>query len=367
MMRRFALALVVAVAAFALSDCGTGFKLPAEVHRQLAPGNGQYARLYTRAGLTGMVDLLLTKSANPQNEQLYVLFNDAVGGARLRGYTQSLGDSLSYDYRGLMNPVAVCGNSTRLFVLDQGDSCRARAVRPSDGRCDSNVVNFQYAWRVREFFPDGGDTVSSFTDTTMAWVQGIAVDAQERVYVSGIYILVTVNPDNPFYYYRRFVWRIFRYVKGGTDSRMPGAGWHRDDSYAVEEGSGLGTVSNPGGLDWCPYGGGALFIADTGNNRAQRRSDPPSADDYLLLDGDQGAMVAPTDVSTDLAGFSYVVDSGHQAVYRFQSAGQGLGEYVQRVDIDGAPLVQPVAVAADEDLVYVADRSGTLAVFQRHK
>jgi DNA-binding beta-propeller fold protein YncE len=371
MIRRLLLVLSVIAAVFALSDCGTGFKLPAEVHRQLAPGNGQYKRLDTRPGYDGVVDLLLTKSTNPVNEQLYVLYADPAvhGGAGLVALTQSLGDTLSFVYPTLQHPVAVCGNSTRLFVLDQGDSCLAHAIRPSSGRCDSNVVNFQYAWRVREFFPDGGDTVSTFTDTTMAWVQGIAVDDQQRIYVSGLHILVTVNPDNPFYYYRRYVWRVFRYIKGGSDPDMPGAAWHRDESYAVEEGSGLGTIDDPRGLDWTPYGGGALFIADTGNNRAQRRSDPPSAFDYLLLDGAAGAMVAPTDVSADLAGYSYVIDSGHEAVYRFVSAGQGLGEFVQQVDIDvsAGPLVHPIALAADDDKVYVVDQSGALAVFQRLK
>jgi len=279
MARRLLLAGFVFVAMFALSDCGTGFKLPAEVHRTLAPGNGEYVRVDTKTGYVGVADLLLTKSTTVSNEQLYVLYKDpsAHGGRGLVSLTQSAGETLSFVYPGLQHPVAVCGNATRLFVLDQGDSCLARAIRPSDGRCDSNVVNFQYAWHVREYFPDGGDTVSTFTDTTMAWVQGIAVDDQQRIYVSGLYILVTINPDNPFYYYRRYVWRIFRYVKGGSDARMPGASWHRDDAYAVEEGSGLGTTSDPQGLDWSPYAGGALFIADTGNNRAQRRSDPPSA------------------------------------------------------------------------------------------
>ena len=372
MIRRLLLLLVVAASSFALSNCGTGFKLPAEVHRDLAPGNGEYIRLDTKTGFDGVADLLLTKSTTQANEQLYVLYGDpsAHGGVGLAAYPQSLAAPLSYTYETLQHPVAVCGNSTRIFVLDQGDSCLAHAIRPRPGgRCDSLTVNFQYSWRVREFFPDGGDTVSSFTDTTMAWVQGVAVDDQQRIYVSGLYILVTLNPDNPFLYYRRYVWRVFRYVKGGTDPRMPGCRWHRDDSYAVEEGSGLGTINDPRGLDWSPFGGGGLFIADTGNNRAQRRSDPPSANDYLLLDGASGAMVAPVDVSTDLEGYSYVIDSGHEAVYRFVSAGQGLAEFVQQVDVDvsAGALVHPTALAADADKVYVVDQNGVLAVFQRHK
>src|SRR4029079_8192204 len=118
-------------------------------------------------------------------------------------------------------------------------------------------------------------------------------------------------------------------------------------------GSGLGTINDPTGLDWSPFGGGALFIADTGNNRAQRRSDPPSPFDYLLLDGAKGSMVAPVDVSTDLEGYSYVIASGPEAVYRFVAAGQGLAQYVQQVDVDvsAGPLVRPTALAADADKV----------------
>jgi len=201
------------------------------------------------------------------------------------------------------------------------------------------------------------------------------VDDQQRIYVSGLFILVTPNPNNPFLYERRFAWRIHRYVRGGSDPNMPGCHWHRDTGYAVEEGSGLGTAVNPEGLDWSPADGGALFIADTGNNRGQRLSNPPSAQDYLILDGELGGLNSPVDVCADLAGYSYVVDGLSNAVYRYVRAevvGVSTGQLVQRVDIEpssgGAPLVEPVAVAADNDLVYVADgQTGEVAVFRRRR
>lgn len=373
--QQLVLAAVAAAAVVALAGCGTGFKLPAEVKRVQETGNGTYARIDTWAGFAGVRDLLLTKSSNAQNEQLYVLFNSGppLNSGGLVAYPLATPTPFSFVFNDIKNPVAVSGNSTRVYVLDQGDSCAAHGIRPRPGgTCDSLTVDFTKSWRVLEFFPDGGDTISSFTDTTMAWVQGIAVDDQQRIYVSGVYILVTVNPDNPFYYYRRFVWRVFRYIKGGTDPNMPGSRWHRDPNYAIEEGSGLGTASDPRGLDWNPVGGGALFIADTGNNRAQRRSDPVSTNDYLMIDGELGSMISPGDVSSDLDGYAYVIDSGHNAVYRFRGAGQGLGEYVQRVDIEpsraGYPIADPVAVAADKDLVYVADRGrGEIGIFRRRK
>jgi len=207
----------------------------------------------------------------------------------------------------------------------------------------------------------------------MAWVQGIAVDQLQRIYVGGLYILVTVNPDNPFYYYRRFVWRIHRYVRGGGDRNMPGSNWHRDTGFAIEEGSGLGTVSNPTGLDWSSAEGGALFIADTGNNRGQRLGDPQSASDYLMLDTDAGSLISPVDVSSDLAGFSYVVNGGQPGVFRYRGLGSGLSEMVQRVDVysDSTAtnrLQQPIAAAADSNRVFIADGARQqVFVFERRQ
>lgn len=383
------LALVGAVALVVLAvGCGTGFKLPTESRNRQTPGNGTYARVdtWTAAQLPRHIhDLLLTKSLNPANEQLYILFRTVgTDTGHVEAYSLGAPTPFSFRFRGMMNPIALCGDATRLFVLDQGDTCLARS-NPATGRCDTTgnyllppgsawtnaVARLDRYWRVREYFPDG-DTASTFTDTTMAWVQGIAVDDRQRVYVAGLRILVTQNPENPFYYYRRFVWRIQRYLRGGGDPNMPGSAWHRDLAYSVDEGSGLGTVSNPNGIDWSPATGGGLYIADTGNNRGQRRSDPPSPDDYLLLDDDEGALIAPTDISADLAGFSYVIDGGHNSVNRYRPAGEGLGVFVQRVDIepskDGQYLVKPVAVAADSDQVYVADETlNAVAIFKRRK
>jgi DNA-binding beta-propeller fold protein YncE len=386
MRRRSTLLLAGALAIAALAvGCGTGFKLPTESKNRPGAASGTYERIATWTGLDNVADIYLTKSAVAAGEQLYLLFR-TVGSdtGRVLAYSLATPTPFSYRFRGLMNPIALCGDATRLFVLDQGDTCLAR-TNPATGRCDTTgnsllppgnewtnkVAYLDRYWRVREYFPDG-DTVSSFTDTTVAWVQGIALDDQQRIYVAGLRILVTQNPENPFYYYRRFVWRIQRYVRGGGDPNMPGCPWQRDLAYSVDEGSGLGTVISPTGIDWSPAAGGALYIADTGNNRAQRRSDPPSADDYLMLDDDAGALIAPIDISADLAGFVYVIDGGHGSINRYEPAGQGLGQWVQRVDIepsaDGKYLQKPVAVAADSSQVYVADGgAGVVAIFRRRK
>ncbi|HTO92593.1 MAG TPA: hypothetical protein VMJ70_15790 [Candidatus Sulfotelmatobacter sp.] len=356
------------------AGCGTGFKLPTEQHVAVVPGNGTYGLIDRWSGLSNIRDLVLTKADVTSNEQLFVLFSTAGNDTgKVRAYATHSNTQFSYQYNGMINPWALCATATRLFVLDQGDTCLARAVRPSSGRCDSNVVNFQYYWHVREYFPDGGDTISTFTDTTMAWVQGIAVDNLQRIYVSGLYILVTINPDNPFLYYRRLVWQVNRYLRGAGDPNMPGSNWHRDPTYVLAEGSGLGTVMNPQGLDWSPNGSGALYLSDTANNRAQRLGDPRSGDDYLMLDTDNGPLTSPVDVCADLAGFAYVVNGGPNfGVFRYQGIGQGLSEMVQRVDVytdvTTPRLLQPVAVTADSDRVYVADAGrGEVSIFQRRR
>jgi DNA-binding beta-propeller fold protein YncE len=388
-MRRLAIVLATAAVAFGLTNCGTGFKLPAEVKRQSVVGNGTYERIATWTGFERVHDLLLTKTAVASNAQLYALFRTEPGfPGTVYAYPLSTPTPFSFRYLNMKNPAALCGDATRLFVLDQGDTCAARS-NPATGLCDTTgnyllpagqkwtnkVAYLDRYWRVLEYFPDGGDTVSSFTDTTLAWVQGIAVDDQQRVYISGLFILVTQNPNNPFLYERRFSWRVHRYLRGGGDPNMPGSAWHRDPAYVVEEGSGLGTAEDPRGLDWSPADGGGLFIADAGNNRAQRRSDPVSPSDYLILDGELLALNTPRDISADLAGFSYVIDGGTVGVFRYrrvEDGGISNGTFVQRVDIEpssaGLPLQEPVAVAADNDLVYVADaQAGEVAVFRRRK
>ncbi len=388
-MRRVLPLLALAATCLALSNCGTGFELPAEVRRQVVIGNGTYERIATWTGFPRVQDLLLTKAANPANAQLYVLFRSEPGfPGQVLSYQLSTPTAFGFRYNGLANPIALCGDATRLFVLDQGDTCAAR-TNPATGRCDTTgnyllpnnqkwtnkVAYLDRYWRVREFFPDGGDTISTFTDTTLAWVQGIAVDNLQRVYVSGLYILVIPNPTNPFLYERRFAWRIHRYVRGTGDPNMPGCHWRRDTGYLVEEGSGLGTALDPRGIDWTPAEGGGLYIADTGNNRVQRRSDPRSNQDFLILDGETGGLNSPLDVSADLAGFSYVVDGGSEGVYRYRREeilGASVGTFVQRVDVEpsaaGMRLQRPVAVAAENDVVYVADgQAGEIALFRRRR
>ena len=78
-------------------------------------------------------------------------------------------------------------------------------------------------------------------------------------------------------------------------------------------------------------------------------------------------FLQPDDVSADLAGFFYVVDRGSRRVLRYDAS---TGEYVQRVDIEpnaqGETLLDPVGVAVDDSLAYIADRArGKVIRFKR--
>src|SRR5207249_12040487 len=141
---------------------------------------------------------------------------------------------------GLFNPAALCvggdglgGASNRVYVLDQGDTCLAK-TRGSTGTCGGRfITDLQYFWRVREYGLLGGDTPSTFTDTTLAWVSGVAADDDGSVYVAGGAIVVTPT-NTPGVFTRVFVNKIYKYRRGPRypdvvpDERtMPGAHRHR--------------------------------------------------------------------------------------------------------------------------------------------
>jgi sugar lactone lactonase YvrE len=151
---------------------------------------------------------------------------------------------------------------------------------------------------------------------------------------------------------------------------MPGANWHRDTTWVVDEGSGTGTVVDPRGMDWSASGGTALYAADFGKNWVQKLSDRNSSTGFYFLDGGLSGTPfnGPTDVVVDTDGFLYICDNGNQRVLRY-GGDQTFTQVVNvEKDADGQTLSDPVAVAADDSLVYVADRgSGKVIRYQRRK
>ncbi|HYH58292.1 MAG TPA: Ig-like domain-containing protein [Thermoleophilaceae bacterium] len=88
------------------------------------------------------------------------------------------------------------------------------------------------------------------------------------------------------------------------------------------EGSGPGQFDFPQGI--AVDGAGAVYVADTGNNRVQKLS-PAGAHMLTIGDGSQGPgnnqLIQPLDVAADSTGDIYVADSGNRRVQRFSSAG----------------------------------------------
>ena len=97
----------------------------------------------------------------------------------------------------------------------------------------------------------------------------------------------------------------------------------------------------------------------------QKLYDDQTSTGFFPLDGsDSGQPFSgPTDVTIDEAGYIYIADTGNARALRYSPA----GEYVQVVNVENVPpLRSVVAVAADEDIVYIADRdAGEVIRYQR--
>jgi len=388
-MRRLSAILALAVLAAALAGCGGRFQLPTERRVLVIPGDKSYQMVATWTGMDGIRDLLLTQGAGTQ---LFLLFNHGGVGTAPRG------EVLAYarlkpsgpqnpipgvTFNGLFNPAALCaggdgaGNAmNRVYVLDQGDTLLARVNPITHVYGDStgliapdtsligkwrppNVSDLGLYWRVREYGLLGGDTISTFTDTSMAFVSGVAADAQGRIYLSGPLLAFVHDLMAPSVTTRTTLWRVNRYVRGPKypgvyDKYMPGCNWHKDTTFVVLDGSGTGTVEDPRGLYW-GSNGPALYVTDYGKNWVQRLMDEVPVAGFKMDQAEGLTLLAPTDVTADLQGFCYFTDTGNQRVLRFDAS----GTYVQTVNIEkdvfGRQLLSPITVAADDSLVFVGD------------
>jgi hypothetical protein len=380
---RLMLALLAAAALGGLAGgCGTTFKLPTEIRgSSTPPGQGTYQKIGTWDGMTNIQDILLTPGG-----ELFMVFQDPVTRTgQVRQYPQSNKTPLSTTFPGLLNPTAICSGANRIFVLDQGDSSAARISLPGSDSCsyiaetnsdvDSTslplysfrrpIANVAAYWHVREYLLDG-TPVSGFTDTSFAWVNGVAADAFGRVYVSGVIMYVRLDPYQSANRTLEYRFRIRRYERGTGDRFVIDGEWRRDPTYVLFDGTGMGSAKDPRGMQWADPQGRALYFADLGNNQVQRYGDPSSGASSFKLDfggagTDYKRLNQPVDVAVDSAGFIYVMDAVNLRVLRYDPD----GNFVQRVDRTPdddlttpprLPLALPVAVAADNRQVYIANR-----------
>ncbi len=384
---RLAIALLVAVLVVVGVGCGGKFELPTE--KRIAtpvPTDQSYAMLATWKGLDGVSDVIMTRGSG---SQLFMLFNHGGSGGpavprgevKLFPFTtpNPIGSPFFDAPRTLFDPVALASAQSKLFVLDEGDSCMAKfdpvrntceadSVRVSDGGSgrQSMIYDYTATWRVREYPLSGGDTISTFTDTTFAWVSGIAADDNGYVYVSGTAVVLDTLATDPRIRTRKFISRIYRYARGPkypgvvpNDLYMPGANWHRDTTWVVLDGSGASSVHDPRGMRWTPVNGGELLVADRGNNKVKLIGTYAPNVGYPAMDGSETptgtSFNEPTNVAIDGSGYLYIVDRGNRRVLRYTNS----SAYVQEVNVednsDGLPLLDPVALGVDDSLAYVAD------------
>ena len=394
MRARFALLLIALVSLAGLSlGCGSKFELPTERRGiRTVPTDQSYQMVATWHGLDGIQDALLTQGTGTQ---LFLLFNHGGSGAGARGevkdYFLSKPTPVGHSMQGgLFNPVAIAAGSdgtgalaNRVYVLDRGDTLIAKTLFTFCDTCGINktpvrrryITDLTRYWRVREYGLLGGDSVSTFSDTTLAYVNGIAADDEGSVYISGVADVLTAATE-PRLFTRSFVFKIYKYRRGPrypgvvpNDITMPGAAWHRDTTWAHNDGTGIGYIRDARGMAWNNVLPKGLYVADFGNSSGQKLSDTDTTGFFRYeQDGDGVGISGPKAITTDAAGFVYVLDTGNRRVLRFNPS----GGYVQRVDIEpddlGAPLLGPTGVAASDSIVYVADHDrGEIVRYKRRK
>lgn len=349
---RRTLPLACAALALGAAGCGNKFSLPTETPGGVIPEKGSYAYTGSVRGLPHLTDVLLTRGTG---STLYVVFDSANVRAFPRFFR---GDGstppLSYAFSGHFKPIRICQAPGKLYLLDAGDTTLAQSDT-------SKAPGFLI------YGLTGGAPTFTLKDTSLASVSGIASDPAGNVYVAGVgKEFIRDDPQDSRRRTYKFVNRVYRYLAA--------QGFARDTQFFVDDGQGIGTISNPGDVFVDPLlGDNQLYVADTGKDVAQRmvvqnnNGDPlPS----ILVDGAQtGApMVAPADFVADALGYMYAVDTGNRRVLRFDSS----GDYIQKVnlelDLDADSLHVPVAASVDDSLVYVADyQTGKVSSFKRRK
>ena len=338
--------------ALALAGCGGKFELPTEQAGGVIPEKGSYAYTGSVRGLPRLTDVLLTRGTG---STVYVVYDSANVRAFPRFFR---GDGttppLSYAFAGTFKPIRIAQGPNRLFVLDAGDTTLAQG--------DTTKAPGFLVYGLT-----GGQPTFVLKDTSLAQVSGIAGDEAGNVYVAGVgREFIRDDPQDSRRRTFKFVSRVYRYLAA--------QGYARDTHFYVDDGQGIGTISNPGDIFVDPVqGDGYLYVADTGKDVVQRmliqinEGEPLPA---IALDGSQSGatFTFPTDFVADDLGFMYAVDTGNRRVLRYD----GGGAYIQKVnielDLDADSLHVPIAASVDDSLVYIADyQTGKVASYKRRK
>ena len=151
---------------------------------------------------------------------------------------------------------------------------------------------------------------------------------------------------------------------------IPNTLWHRDTLFLAEDGSGIGSVNDSRGLQWGAALGTGIYAADHGKNWVQKMGDTGIDPGLFFIDGTaSGAqLIEPIDVAADGAGFIYILEgAGQKRVLRYFQNDENGEVYVQKVNIEGDPLVAPSALTADQQNVYVADPGAKRVLYYQRR
>jgi len=340
--------------ALVLPGCGGSFELPEETPGGTIPQAGSYAYQGRLKGLGSPTDVLLTLGTG---SSLFVVGDSSYVRQyprffQLGGNTPPIGTS----FTGFLKPTKICQGPAVLFVLDFGDTLLAQ----TDTSKGPGFLRYGLT---------GGTPTLVRRDTSIADARGIAADPAGNVYISCIAReFIRDDPQDPRRRTFKFVSRVYRYLAA--------EGFARDPSFYVADGQGLGIVFEPGDIFVRPRGSEVLYlyVADTGKDLVQRLrvEDDNNGESLpsLPIDGsDSGTpIILPPDTGADDQGFIYVVDRGNRRVLRYDE----LGQYQQKVnielDLDSDSLHVPIAVSADDSLVYVADNlTGKVSSYKKRK
>jgi hypothetical protein len=340
--------------ALAMPGCGGKFTLPEETPGGEIPEKGSYAYQGSVRGFTELTDVLLTLGTGGT---VYVVSDSANVQAFPRFFRQSgLTPPLSYTFAGPHRPTKICQGPGVVYVLDYGDT----TVAKSDTTWRAGFLRFGLT---------GGAPTAVVLDSAIVDARGIASDAQGNVYLACVAKeLVRDDPNDPRILNLRFVSRVYRYLAAQN--------FAKDAAFFVDDGQGVGTVSEPGDCFVLPVSGigsGELYVADTGKDVVQRLTIQPNAGEPLpgiVLDGSETgtSFTKPSDFVGDASGFMYVVDPPNRRVLRYSDAGTFVQKVNIELDLDADSLHFPVATSADDSLVYVADRqTGKVSYYKRRK
>jgi sugar lactone lactonase YvrE len=212
------------------------------------------------------------------------------------------------DARGMFFPTAIARDptvaNTRLFVADSHNSrvlgfeCAGSACALGTGAAAVRVFgqpDFSH-WQAN------GGAGSPPSANNMAFVRGVAVDALGRLFAADTAnnrVLVYADPWN----------------KATPDMVIGQTGMG-----GSAPGSGLAQLSSPDGV--FVDGAGALWVADTGNNRVLKFATIATGAGAAVVLGGAGSpsattLSAPRDVAVDGNGNLYVADTGFSRVLRY--------------------------------------------------